>query len=90
MITRDEAVFAGGFGGKNNSTYYLYTNKNYWTMSPRDYRNDSHAMVFYVNSNGFFSSADVCDLHGFRPVINLRADTKFTGTGSSTNPFIVV
>ncbi len=28
--------------------------------------------------------------NGVRPVINLRADTQFTGSGTSSDPFVVV
>jgi len=89
MITSDEVVFGGGFGGTNNSTYYLYTNQNYWTMSP--YSWDSYAYVFRVGSGGYLSSANVGHTSvGLRPVINLKADTKLTGSGSETDPFVVV
>ena len=33
LITADEVVLAGGFGGTANQSYYLYTNQYYWTMS---------------------------------------------------------
>jgi len=58
-------------------------------MSPFDVYN-STAQVFAVNTYGDISSWGTHYSHGLRPVLNLRADTKFTGTGSSTNPFIVV
>jgi len=88
LITSDEVVFGGGFGGTNNSTYYLYTNQNYWTMSPY-YYDGSHAYVFYVASNGYLSSDGVYDALGLRPVINLKSDTKMTGSGSSSDPYVV-
>ena len=90
LITSDEITFAGGFGTLSNSTYYLYTNQIYWTMSPFSY--NSSASVFYVYIDGRITPCDV-DVYGdvsFRPVINLRADTHFTGVGSESNPFVVV
>jgi len=87
MITSDEVVFGGGFGGTNNSTYYLYTNQKYWTMSPSNC--NGGAVVFGVNSNGSLNVANVGNTIGLRPVINLKSDTKMTGSGSSSDPFVV-
>ncbi len=91
LITSDEVVFAGGFGGTANNGYWLYTNQYYWTMSPFYYPN---ASVFIVNANGGLSNFGVNnDVFGVRPVINLKAGTKFTvesGTeGSRQNPYVV-
>jgi len=57
-------------------------------MSPSAY-NGSVASVLIVNSNGILSNSGVNDPRGLRPVINLRADTNFTGSGSSNDPFVV-
>jgi len=98
IITSDEVVFAGGFAGLSNQSYYLYTKQDYWTMSPSypSYLNGG-AYVFYVYSNGnIWRSNDVHNLrNGLRPIINLRADASFSYNnestkGSETDPFIVV
>ena len=88
LITSDEVVLAGGFGGSNNTSYYLYTNQYYWTMSPRDF-SGSHAYVFFVVSNGNFGNGDVTNALGVRPVINLSADVTLSGSGTSTDPYVV-
>ncbi len=94
LITMDEVLYAGGYGGQNNTEYWLYTNQNYWTMS--SYRfSGSAAVVCYVDINGSINSTGVGSLFGVHPVINLKADTKFTvpnpgqTKGSNTNPYIV-
>src|SRR5699024_4256666 len=51
LITADEVAYAGGVYGQTNESYYLYTNSNYWTMSP-SYFNGSFARVFAVHSSG--------------------------------------
>ncbi len=99
LITSDEVVFAGGFGGASNNGYWLYTDRHYWTMSPSRYYSSSsnqYAYVFVVFDNGSLNfDYYVYDAStGLRPVINLKADTKLTtsggGTeGSRTNPYIV-
>ena len=92
LITADEASLAGLTAYADNSSNYLYNNQVYWTMSPfYFYDIISNAYVFLVNSNGGLSTITVDTTEpGVRPVINLKADTLFTGTGTSTDPYIVV
>ena len=89
LITSDEVVLAGGFGGSNNTSYYLYTNQYYWTMSPSDADSDGWAGVFLVLSDGNFGNRWVNRAWGVRPVINLKADITITGEGTSTDPYVV-
>ena len=92
LITADEVSMAGGtIDGPGNSSYYLRTGQNYWTMSPAYFSAaDSNASVFRVNYYGNLSHAFVNSTHGVRPVINLRNDIELTGTGSQDDPFKVV
>ncbi len=90
LITADEVSYAGGVRGSNNTSYYLYTNSNYWTMSP--YLFDAaynDAYVFYVGSNGNLYNNYVNPTYGVRPVLNLKADVQLTGSGSASDPFAV-
>ena len=89
LISMDEVWYAGGLDS-NNISYYLYTNSDYWTMSPYYFNSLSIAYVFVVDSNGLFNANGVYDVAGIRPVINLKANVKISsGTGTSTNPYIV-
>ncbi len=89
LITADEVAMAGGKGGASNSSYYLYTNKYYWTMSP-SYFYGSSANVFIVGNNGDFGNDYVSSTDGVRPVINLKANITFSGgNGTSGSPFVV-
>ena len=90
LIAADEVSFAGGVFGINNTSYYLYNNQDYWTMSP-SYFNDGLVGVFLVFSNGSITLDVwfVSDTFGVRPVINLKADTQFTGEGTVNSPFEV-
>ncbi len=90
LITADEVVYAGGKGGSNNTSYYLYTEQNYWTMSPFYFDSAGYANVFIVNSNGSFAAPSVRNAFGMRPVINLAHDVEITGSGTSSDPYIVV
>ena len=91
LITSDEVAMAGGFGGTVGTNYWLYTNQYYWTMSPvRCYITGNPADVFRVNVDGSLGYTGVYWTHGVRPVVNLKADTTFSGgNGKSDNPFIV-
>ena len=79
----------------SNNGYWLYTNQNYWTMSPYHF-NGSTADVFFVGNDGTLSNYNVDDAYGVRPVINLKADTKIefqdpsgANKGTTSNPYIV-
>ena len=89
LITADEISIAGGLYTRNNSSYYLYTNQAYCTMSPLYFPSNT-AEVFFVNSDGGIGHSWVNSGYGVRPVINLSADVKITGTGTSDNPYIVI
>ena len=89
LITSDEVVLAGGFGGSSNTSYYLHTGGYYWTMSPYYFRSAGHAGVFRVTSDGSFGISYVNSTYGVRPVINLKADITITGEGTSSNPYKV-
>ena len=87
LITADEVAFAGGVYGTSNSSYYLYNNAAYWTMSPYYY--NSNAFVFRVSSDGALYNDFVGTTRGVRPVINLKSAIAITGSGSKTDPFKV-
>ena len=95
LISVDEAALAGITWNNVNTENYLYTKQIYWTLSPT-YFAYGYARVFFVNLNGSFnysgisSGWNVSSTFGVRPVINLRSDVQITGTGSQTDPFVVV
>ena len=89
LITADEVAYAGGVYDLTNESYYLYTNSNYWTMSPGDF-GSGNAYVFRVNSSGDLRSLSVDGALGVRPVINLKSSVQITGgDGSSGNPYVI-
>ena len=88
LITADEAVLAGGFGGNNNESYYLHTGNQYWTMTPYNFFN-SAAVMFRIYEAGFLGTWTSSYNSGIRPVINLKADVTLSGSGTSTDPYVV-
>ena len=90
LISADEVAFAGGVYGSSNSSYYLYNNAYYWTMSPDNF-DYGIASVFYVYSGGHLGSNNVYWAnYGVRPVINLKSAIAITGSGTTSDPFKVV
>ena len=94
LITSDEVIFGGAFSGNSNynGTYYLYTNQDYWTMSPRS-AGENNVVVFGVSPHGALGDyySDIVNIPNcLRPVINLRADVFFSGDGSEANPYKIV
>jgi hypothetical protein len=89
LITYDETLLAGGRYSSDNSTYYLYTNKNYWTLEPNRY-NDYYAGGFGVNYGGNLGQSYVISSYGVRPMISLKPGTRFTsGDGSANTPYVI-
>ena len=90
LITADEVAYAGGVNGSNNTSYYLYTNQNYWTMSPYSVNSNPWAYVSFVNSYGTLNSNRVDNAYGVRPVLNLDAGVTIkSGNGTADSPFVV-
>ena len=99
LITLDEIIFAGG-QATANKTYYLFNGSDttssageyFWTMTPAVYISGT-INVGLVSSNGY-ADGEAANKNnvGLRPVINLKADTKFHNAtdGSLKNPYSVV
>ena len=90
LLTSDEIMLAGGIGSSNNSTYYLYTNQNWWSGSPVTFINNDANEFFFVNTGGLvYNKVSVAS--GVRPAVSLKPGTKFSsgGDGTSTNPYVV-
>ena len=88
LLTYDEVVYAGGYPYSNNNSYYLYNNTYFWTMSPAGF-SGSDSTVWGVNSSGNISDTAVSNARAVRPVIILNADTLATGSGTSSDPFVI-
>ena len=87
LITIDEVLFAGG-EIESRSNFYLKNGSVYWMMSPIGVFNDV-ANVCYVTADGSLSRDNVDYNNDVRPVLNLSADTLASGSGTSSDPYIV-
>ena len=84
-------MYAGGTSSTNYG-YYLYTGNIYWTMSPFHFNATySYAIVFRVNSDGALDHNSVdWTAPGVRPVISLTTNNTITGSGTISDPYVVV
>ena len=104
LITLDEVVLAGFNTYSSNlndcidTANYLYTNKDYWTLSPvllRDLYNRYSSFVGDIGSSGYIGQNvvnwDYDGGEGVRPVVSLANGTlvNSNGDGTSTNPYVV-
>jgi hypothetical protein len=55
LLTADEIAMAGGVWYTNNSSFYLYTNQLYWSLSP-SFFNSGFAFEFVLSSGGVLDS----------------------------------
>ena len=100
LITLDEVVLAGfntcasATRDYKDTTNYLHTNEDYLTFSPVMMTANSgsaygSAHVGAVYSLGYVGSNGVHDARGVRPVISLKNGTTATGSGTTTDPYVV-
>ena len=89
LLTADEFAYAGVVVGKGNTSYYLYTGQDYWTMSP-SYFTSSTAYVFLVGSDGAMYEYGVDSQGAFVPAVSLKPEaTVKRGTGAYNDPFVI-
>ncbi|MBQ6687347.1 MAG: hypothetical protein IJN03_02350, partial [Bacilli bacterium] len=81
LITMDEVQIIG-------PSSYLYTNTRFWTASPA---HNNYGLYMYTLDPTYGLSQDyVRNEINVRPVINLKANVKFTGDGSYGTPYEIV
>ena len=88
LLTADEIILAGG-QNSSNSDYYLYTNQNWWSMSPTIF-DGVFAGGFFDSDSGTLSSGGRVDVEfGVRPSISLKPGVKVAegGDGTSATPY---
>ena len=80
---------AGGVFGANNTTYYLYTNQNYWPGSPNSFASSGYTYGFFVYSSGRLDYLSVNAGYGARPVVSLSSKAKLSGSGTYNDVYMV-
>ena len=93
LLTEDEVIIAGGIG--KNQTYYLYTDQQWWTMSPEQTHIEDGTRygmgVLFFDSIYFVRNDESQDYEskGVRPSISLKPEVKIAagGDGTSASPY---
>ena len=91
LLTIDEVAFAGYISNADNSFTYLLENARatgWWTLSPVNGSIGGSAAT-YVVGNTSFGYNDVNWNSGLRPAISLTSSVKVTGSGTSSDPYVV-
>ena len=96
LITADEVAMAGGVYDytKENRSYYLYTNQDYWSVSPCYFRGansnfSADTYMFYVTRFGDIGDYNVNSLSSARPVVSLSSKAKLSGSGTYNDVYTV-
>lgn len=93
LLTADEAYYAGYIYSTVLSTTsnYLYSNNDYWLLSPSDYdTSTSRPYVWVIESAGRCRLGPVTGSYGVRPVINIKGTISVSsGTGSYDLPYVL-
>ena len=87
FLTVDEEILAGR-SWNNGMQDYLYNNSPYWLGSPFNFY-ESLATMYHVYFASYPYNRYVNDTIGVRPVVTLLPNTNYTGSGTTTDPFVV-
>ncbi|MGM9875336.1 MAG: hypothetical protein ACI32H_05390 [Bacilli bacterium] len=106
LLTADEVVLAGGtttgatvtgYGtAYKNTEYYLYTGDyptyGFWTMTPRRVGSGAtnNHMILSKEVAVIWSEPVVTTQRYVRPVINLKTNILFKGSGTKTDPYFII
>ena len=87
FLTVDELMLAGRSWNEEMQDYF-YNNYYYWLGSPSQFI--GNAYVFYsIRSIQSGTERILTNSFAYRPVVTLSANTPYTGSGTTTNPFVV-
>lgn len=95
LITADELYLAGITTSSTDTNNYLYTTKQYWTMTPKVFKlssgSYSNRLWRVGDSSPSFDEAKSDSSKYIRPVVTLNNTVILdSGTGSLSDPYIVI
>ena len=86
-LTKSEIVYAGCIN--RDTSCYLYTNQNWWTLTP-DALGEAYNYHFFMTNEGYLASIMSSSSWGVRPAVSLKLGTiYYDGDGTATNPYII-
>lgn len=89
LLTADELMFAGA-SSSSNTSFYLYVNSNdeWWTISPANY--DGSYYISFTYKDKIYSLDIPYPSAYLRPAIAIKSTAIVGGTGTKTNPYIIL
>lgn len=84
LITADEVAMAGALNGYNNTLYYL-NGFSTWTITPFEFNSNAYIFTTQSLNRSVTNSISV----GAKPVINLRSNVMFSGSGTMDDPYTI-
>ncbi|MDD2208479.1 MAG: hypothetical protein PHU45_03910, partial [Bacilli bacterium] len=87
LLTSDEASMAGLVHNTNNTTNYLYTNQDWWLLTPDYVDWNGYAHGWHIDLSGKLYDHWANYLYGARPSVSLISGVRVTGIGSANDPF---
>lgn len=90
-LTSSDDEYEGGPDGIENSEFYLYTGRTFWTSSAFSTNlNSSQNYMVVVNNDGYMQEKHVTETADVIPVISLAANIRInSGNGTANNPYRV-
>ena len=83
-------MLAGGVIDTSNTSYYLYNNRNTWTMTPSSFVNNTLSIINIDSTGALKNNQNAANNFGIRPVAAIGSDVIVTsGDGKATTPYIL-
>ena len=88
LLTKAEIIYSGCID--NNQSCYLYTNEDWWTLTPDSLGTTNYGNHFYMSRDGSLTTNPTNNAYGIRPVISLKNSTiYYDGDGTQANPYVI-
>lgn len=88
LLNADELVYAGATVSEINTDFYLYSEKNYYTMTSAVMNNNGY-FPFVIKKGQITYNTLGNTYNAVKPVINIIKNTYVKGDGSLENPYII-
>ena len=88
----DDVCYNDGYNCKTassaipSSSWLYITSQAQWTLAPSS---SGAGLVFFVSSSGYVDLTLAYSSRGVRPVVYLKSDITLTGTGTSSDPYVI-
>ena len=91
LLTSDEIMLAGSVYGSSNHTVYFYNGGSWWTMSPLGLVYEYNTPIIWVFSGGQLYDDGLAGYsEAVRPSISLKPGLTYSGSGTTSNPYVVI